>query len=852
MTEPQVRPVRAPRLATLRLAALTAAAALTLGACATLSFQPPSASGGPGGDGGQSGPGGGRGDDEGPEAYSDVVTEDAVTDSGMFHLHTVDDQLLFEIPENMLSREILTVSRQARVPDGMGYGGQKSNTQTVRFTRSDHDENVILLSIVSYVNVASDSLPIYEAVRNANLEPIVRAFDVMALNDDSTTVVIDATPLFESDVPLFGIGGFRRTQFQIRNLDSSRTFIQWAKSFPRNVEVRHVLTYNASNPPNGSSGSVTVEMNQSMLLLPDDPMRPRLFDERVGFFSVTQTDYGRSDHDVIDRTYVTRWRLEPSDTAAFNRGELVEPVKPIVYYIDPATPDKWRPYLKAGVDDWNEAFEAAGFKNAIEGRMPPTPEEDPEFSPEDARYSVIRWFPSEIANASGPHVHDPRTGEILESDINWYHNVANLLRNWYLVQTAAANPEARMVDFDDETMGKLIRFVSAHEVGHTIGLQHNMKSSSAFPVDSLRAPGFVCREGVAPSIMDYARFNYVAQPEDEGACFDPRIGSYDRHAIAWGYRPILDAESADDERPTLDSWIREVDDDPYTYFGNATPIDPTGQTEAIGSDAMEASSLGIENLKRIMDNLLEWTDAGREGENYEELAELYRQVIGQWDRYMGHVATNIGGVVTTRKRIGQEGTIYEFVGEDAQRRAVHFYAEQAWQPPLWMVNEEILGRIEGVSTVHRLRGLMVGPVNRALDPGRLQRLIEGEARMGDDAYSIGELMDDMRAAIWSELESGESIGVYRRNLQRGHLERLEFLMTQDPPPPAFFGGLDLSAFFTTVDVSMSDIRAYVRGELETIWEEVEDAVDGASDRATKLHLQDVLIRIDMILDPDDD
>ena len=793
--------------------------------------------------------GGGGGDEDGPEPYSEIVTEEAVTDSGMVHVHRVDDKWLFEIPEDILGREILLVSRLASVPDGMGYGGQKANTQVLRWERNGPDNERIFLRVVRHTNVADEALPVARAVRGANFEPILRAFDIEALNDDSTSVVIDATPLFESDIPMFGLSQGRRDAYRVRSLDSNRTYVNWIKSFPRNVEVRHVLTYNAQTPPsNASTNSISLEMNQSMVLLPDEPMQPRIFDERVGYFNVSQVDYGRSDQKVVTRTYVTRWRLDPSDTAAFRRGELVDPVKPIIFYLDPATPEKWRPYLIQGIEDWQEAFEAAGFSNAIHGRMPPSFEEDPEFSPEDVRYSVIRWLPSQVQNASGPHVHDPRTGEILESDIQWYHNVANLLRNWYLIQTAAVNPAARRALFDDEVMGRLIRFVAAHEVGHTLGLPHNMKSSSAFPVDSLRAPGFVCREGVAPSIMDYARFNYVAQPEDEGACVDPRIGEYDRFSINWGYRPILDAD-ADEERATLDAWIREVEDDPVYAFGSSTPIDPSAQTEAIGSDAMEASDLGIENLKRILPRLVEWSSDGREGENYEELGELYSNLIGQWNRYMGHVGTVVGGVTRTHKRIGQEGAVYEFVDEATQRRAMDFFARQAFDPPTWMIDEDILSKVENPSTVDRMRSIQVRVVNMILDPGRMQRLIEAEARNGGDHYSLGEMFEDLRGAIWGELDSGAPIGVYRRNLQRGHLERLEFLMTQELSLPTFFFP-GLSDFFTSVDVSQSDIRAVVRGELHGLQDAIERTLRRRLDRSTELHLRDALARIDDILNPD--
>lgn len=780
---------------------------------------------------------------KGIQPYSKVITNKAISDKGLFTIHKVDDSYFYEIPDSLLGREILTVSRIAKTATNLGYGGEELNTQVFRFEKMDKK---ILMRVVSYQNVAADSLPIFESVRNSNFEPIVESFDIKAFNKDSTGVIIEVNSLLTGDVPVFGLDQRSREQYKVRNLDKDRTFIMSIKSFPKNIENRVVLTYNASRPPsNGSVGTISLEVNHSMILLDKTPMIGRIADDRVGYFSVSQTDFGLDEQKADVRTYITRWKLEPKDWAAFNRGELVEPVKPIIFYIDPATPEKWRPYLIAGVNDWNAAFEAAGFKNAIKGLNAPTPEEDPEFSTEDVRYSVIRYFASDIQNAYGPHVHDPRSGEILESHIGWYHNVMNLLRNWYFVQTAAINPDARNVKFKDEVMGELIRFVSSHEVGHTLGLPHNMKASSSYPVDSLRSPSFTKRMGTAPAIMDYARFNYVAQPGDNVVNMFPGIGLYDKYAIAWGYRPIANVTKSEDETPTLNKWIEAKAGDKIYRFGNPSRVDPNSQTEDLGDDAMKASAYGIANLKRIVPELIKWTN--QNGANYDDLAELYGQVFGQWNRYMGHVATNIGGVYETRKYDNQAGSVYEIVPKEKQKRAVDFLVKEAFNTPTWMINEDILSRIESNGVLERLRSAQTRALFLALDMEKMYRLSEAETLLGSKAYGLNEMMNDVTDGVWTELKKNSDIDTYRRNLQRAHIERLAYLMTGEAPNiPGFYlaysGG-------SKVNANQSDIRSEARAQLLRLKSDIGSTISRVKDNSTKNHLVDALARVNLILEP---
>lgn len=785
----------------------------------------------------------------GIQPYAKVVTKDAKTDKGLFNVHYLENKYLFEIPDSLLGREMLMVTRIAKTASGIGFGGGKQNEQVLKWERKG---DKIHLRVASYSVVATDSLPVHEAVVNSNFEPVLFSFDIKATKKDSlgNSLVIDATDLFSKDVKAIGFQDRRRKQYQVQRLDDSRSYIDTIRSYPKNIEIRHVKTYAAGNPPsNTSTGSISLEFSNSLILLDKEPYRKRYFDQRVGWFARGQVDYGLPDQKSKTVRYLDRWRLEvkDEDIEKFKAGELVEPKKPIVYYIDRATPEQWRKYIKQGIEDWQVAFEAAGFKNAIIAMDPPSVEEDPDWSPEDARYSVVRYLASPIPNANGPHVSDPRSGEIIESDINWYHNVMTLLRNWFFVQTAAINPDARGTQFEDEVMGRLIRFVSSHEVGHTLGLPHNMASSSAYPVEKLRDPEFTKKYGTAPSIMDYARFNYVAQPGDGDVSLMPDIGPYDKFSIMWGYRPILD-KTPEEEKEILHQWILERADDPVYRFGKQQSggvIDPSAQTEDLGDDAVLASTYGIKNLQRIVPNLIEWT--AENGKDFEELEELYKQVLGQFNRYMGHVTANIGGIYEYYHTYDQEKANYVHVDKAHQKKAMKFLQDELFTTPEWVIDAEIFNKVQYDGYLENIRGYQESTLRNLLDFGRMARMLENEELNGKEAYALDEMMQDLRKGLFSELRSGKEIPRVRRNLQRAYISRMHYLMTESQPSvPA---NLRRYISRSTIDVEKSDIRPLVRAELKTLQRDLRSALVRTSDKLTRYHLEDAIQRVENILDP---
>lgn len=783
----------------------------------------------------------------GLKPYAQVITPKAKSSFGFLTVHKVDNNYFFEIPDSMLNRDILIVNRISKAPTSrqksrVGYPGDILGSKVIRFENKDNKR--ILVREYSYRERSENKDGMFQSVRNSNTQPIVANFGIETIKKDSLTrnYVINVSVFLQKENPLFSFDADSKEYIGLLNMVGEGTYIDTLKAFPKNIEISTTVTYQSkkgmSNVGFLETGSpripLTYELNSSMVLLPEVPMKARLFDPRVGYFTVGYTDFDSNPQGIEYKKLITRWRLEPKDEAAYLRGELVEPKKPIVIYIDPATPKKWVPYLIQGVNDWQVAFEKAGFKNAIYALEAPT--DDPSWSLEDARHSAIVYKPSDIPNASGPHINDPRTGEILETHINWYHNVMSLLRDWYMIQAGTIDEAARKMQLDDELMGQLIRFVSSHEVGHTLGLRHNFGSSHTVPVEKLRDKAWVEANGHTPSIMDYARFNYVAQPEDgiTRAGIFPRIGIYDKWSIEWGYRWLPQFQTPEDEVAFSNQSIIEKlkTDVRYTFGTESDPNDPRNQSEDLGDDSMLASLYGIKNLKRIVPQILTWSY--EPNKSYAGAGEIYSGVVSQFNRYLGHVTKNVAGIYSNSITVEQTDEIArEFVPANIQKRAIAFLNEQLFTTPEWLIDRQLMEKAK-IVPVNTICSLQSGVLSRLINKSTLDKMSENEILNGKKAYTSAQMFNDLKKVIWSNLGQSD---IYKRNMQKAYVENLINLLDKK-------GNADKNA--SGKRPAYSEAPAIAHGQLTELKRLATSAASMTSGTA-KGHYQNLITLIDTAL-----
>lgn len=783
----------------------------------------------------------------GLKPYAQVITPKAKSSFGFLTVHKVDNNYFFEIPDSMLNRDILIVNRISKAPTSrqksrVGYPGDILGSKVIRFENKDNKR--ILVREYSYRERSENKDGMFQSVRNSNTQPIVANFGIETIKKDSLTrnYVINVSVFLQKENPLFSFDADSKEYIGLLNMVGEGTYIDTLKAFPKNIEISTTVTYQSkkgmSNVGFLETGSpripLTYELNSSMVLLPEVPMKARLFDPRVGYFTVGYTDFDSNPQGIEYKKLITRWRLEPKDEAAYLRGELVEPKKPIVIYIDPATPKKWVPYLIQGVNDWQVAFEKAGFKNAIYALEAPT--DDPSWSLEDARHSAIVYKPSDIPNASGPHINDPRTGEILETHINWYHNVMSLLRDWYMIQAGTIDEAARKMQLDDELMGQLIRFVSSHEVGHTLGLRHNFGSSHTVPVEKLRDKAWVEANGHTPSIMDYARFNYVAQPEDgiTRAGIFPRIGIYDKWSIEWGYRWLPQFQTPEDEVAFSNQSIIEKlkTDVRYTFGTESDPNDPRNQSEDLGDDSMLASLYGIKNLKRIVPQILTWSY--EPNKSYAGAGEIYSGVVSQFNRYLGHVTKNVAGIYNNSITVEQTDEIArEFVPANIQKRAIAFLNEQLFTTPEWLIDRQLMEKAK-IVPVNTICSLQSGVLSRLINKSTLDKMSENEILNGKKAYTSAQMFNDLKKVIWSNLGQSD---IYKRNMQKAYVENLINLLDKK-------GNADKNA--SGKRPAYSEAPAIAHGQLTELKRLATSAASMTSGTA-KGHYQNLITLIDTAL-----
>lgn len=772
----------------------------------------------------QRGGGGGGGQQQQQiKPYSEVVTAEAVSADGVFKTHRIGTKLYFEIPKSELDKDFLWVTTIAATPQG-GYGGTAADDLMVRWQRVD---DKVYLRQVRTRNRSVGDAALTLGVANSNVDPIIMAFNVEAVSDQGAPV-IDVSTLYTSNPSEFDVASTLR----VGGLDSSRTYLEKVKTFATNIEVRTVMTFRQGAAPaagagggrgpggfgggGGSGPSNTATVNYSMVKLPEQPMMGRLFDDRVGYFSERFIEYGSADHAAKERQYIARYRLEKKNPGA----GVSDPVKPIVYYVSREMPEKWRPYVKQAIEDWQKAFLAAGFSNAIIAKDPP---DDPNWDPEDARFSVIRWAPTQTQNAIGPHYHDPRSGEIISAHIIIWNDVLKLAQRWYFTQASASDPNAQKLPFSDALMGRLLRYVVSHEVGHTLGFQHNFKASAAFTIDQLRDPKWTSEWGTEASIMDYGRFNYVAQPEDKAALI-PLIAQYDIFATKWGYTPIPGAKTPDDEVATLDKWAAVQVDDPKTRFGASPFDDPTEQSEDLGSDGVEATRLGLKNIDRIMGFVVSATT--KPGEDYSMLQEYYNGLWGQRNLELAHTARIVGGVMMINYHAGRGGAVYQMVPRERQSAAVQLLIESCLMTPTSMIKSEILEKLGQSNVEAQVTSSQQRVLATLLADDRLTRMLELAETHGPRAYTVGELFAALRQGVFAELGSSTvQLDGYRMALQQNYVMMLAGKLVGNAP-----------------------LRGLARSELKTIRGLVASCVDKTEDWKVRAHLADLIVTIDKAME----
>ena len=710
----------------------------------------------------------------------DSLTNKMNKSEGFINTYLNENKLYLEIKKEVLDKELLMVTRYSKLPANYsGYinAGSKTAENVISFELSGKK---ILLKKLAYTNEANEKDPINKSVIVNNFPPILAVFEI--INTNPNVFLIDVSNYFMGNSPGFNlITKGNKEKFKIGSVDKKRSFINSAKSFNKNMEIKHTLTYSAKNlPRSNTSQTLSFQVNHSIILLPKKKMIIRYEDKRIGWFTINKVNYSSDELKSDEYNIIRRWRLEPKDIDAYNRGELVEPIKPIIYYLDPATPLKWRPYFKKGVEDWNISFEKAGFKNAIIAMDPPSEDVNPDFSPEDIRFSTIRYVASKTRNAIGPSVSDPRTGEILESDIIWYHNHLRSYRNRYLLETGAANPKARTLNTPESEIGEMMRRVISHEIGHALGLPHNMKASSAYPVDSLRSGNFTQKMGIATTIMDYARYNYVAQPGDKNIRYVRKLGPYDDYSIEWGYRYFSDKNEIEVDS-ILSKWIGNKNLKPLYMFGSYGN-DPDSQTENIGDDPVKASYYGLKNLKIVVKNIERWTT--NERSDYEDLNELYQELISVYRRYIYHVVSIIGGVNETIMNKGQEGIPYVNVSKEKQLDAIRFLNENLWISPKWLYEKNLISKIKKEGSLKLISNLQKSVFNRIIGVKTLNRMLSTENTLEGNGLKVYDLLSTVFNNLTFEINKPD---ILEREIQKNLIVQINKLINNEKLIPEVKG-----------------------------------------------------------------